>query len=263
MYRAADSQDALNKRIYHAPGVDTRYKSWELNRCEAVTLLKHQSAFAGRDVLDLGVGTGRTTIYLAPLARSYHAIDYSPVMVARAKANLPGISVRLGDLRDLSAFADSSLDMVFASNNVYDAVSHEDRARAFAEAHRVLRDGGHLLFSSHNRSYRDALSGPKLETSANPVRQAVHLVRWIRSLANARRIRHMHRAEADYSLLSDEGHAYSALHYYIDHTVQRRRLRALGFRVVEVLDTLGQSRAEADPSIDSPWLMYVARREAS
>ena len=64
-----DLQDAVNRRVYHAAGVDLKYDSWDLNRCEVVTLLKYQPAFAGRDVLDLGVGPGRTAMYLTPLAR--------------------------------------------------------------------------------------------------------------------------------------------------------------------------------------------------
>ena len=261
MDHGMNSQDEANQRVYHAFGVDREYGRWELSRCEATTLLKYQSTFAGRDVLDVGVGTGRTTFYIAPLARRYEAIDYSPVMVERVKTTMPAISVRLSDFRDLSAFSDASIDMIFATNNVYDAVSHEDRTRSLAEAHRVLRPGGHLMFTSHNRRYRHARRRPVLARSRNPVTQAAHVVTWMRSIANQLRNRHLERVEADYAILTDEGHDYQCLHYYVDPLVQRRRLAELGYRVVDVLDHVGRSVAETDACITSPWLMYVASRE--
>jgi SAM-dependent methyltransferase len=256
-----EAQDEVNKRVYHAKGVERAYTSFELDRAEVLALLKYQSAFAGRDVLDLGVGTGRTTIYLAPLARRYEAIDYSPIMVDRMRARLPKISVRLSDFRDLSAFADNSFDFVFGSNNVLDAVSHEDRKRAFLELHRVLRPDGVLMFSSHNREYRRAINGPRITFSKNPVTQGVNLVRWARQLVNHARLARLRRFEADFALLNDEGHDYACLHYYIDQSKQREQLRTVGFRVIDVFDREGNLLPDRQLVGESPWLIYVAKLE--
>lgn len=256
------TQDEVNRRVYHAPGVDRSYASWTLTRAEAATLLKYQSAFASRDVLDLGVGTGRTSIYLAPLAKRYEGIDYSPVMVERMRSSLPGISVRLGDLRTLAPFHDGSFDFVFGPNNVLDAVSHDDRLRALAEAHRVLRPGGLFIFSSHHRQYSKALSGPRVHWSRNPARLAMHVRQWIVQVFNHMRIGRLRRLEEEFALLNDEGHDYACLHYYIDQRHQRQQLMDAGFTVVDVLDCDGQSLSEAEPATDSPWLMYVAKRRA-
>lgn len=256
------TQDEVNRRVYHARGADRYYASWTLTRAEAATLLKYQSAFAGRDVLDLGVGTGRTSIYLAPLAKHYESIDYSPVMVERMRSSLPGISVRLGDLRDLAPFHDGSFDFVFGPNNVFDAVSHDDRLRALAEARRVLRPGGLLIFSSHHRLFREAVSGPQMRWSRNPARQAMHVRRWIVQVFNYMRIGKLRRFEEEFALLNDDGHDYACLHYYIDQRHQRQQLTQAGFTVVDVLDRDGQSLNEAEAATDSPWLMYVAKREA-
>lgn len=255
------SQDEVNRRVYMAKGVDRRYRFWVLDRAEAIALLKHQPAFAGRDVLDVGVGAGRTTIYLAPLARRYEAIDYSPVMIESARARLPGISFRVADMRDLSAFADASFDFLFASNNVIDAVSHEDRQRTLAEFRRVLRDGGTLVFSSHNREYREAGHGPRVEFSRNPFRLAMNVRTWVRQLLNHARVRGLRRREPDYSLLNDTGLDFACLHYYVDRETQGRQLAGPGLRLVEVLDHAGQSLAASDPGRESAWLMYIAKRE--
>ncbi len=257
------SQDEVNRRVYMAKGVDRRYRILTLDRAETMALLKHQGAFAGRDVLDVGVGAGRTTIYLAPLARRYEAIDYSPVMIESAKARFPGISFRVADMRDLSAYADASFDFVFGSNNVIDAVSHEDRLRALAEFRRVLRVGGTLVFSSHNRQYRHVGHGPRLELARNPVTQSMNVMKWGRQLLNHARVRGLRRLDADYSLLNDMGQDFACLHYYIGHETQRRQLAGLGLKVVDVLDDEGQAVAASDAGRDSAWLMYVATREGT
>jgi SAM-dependent methyltransferase len=259
MNAAPDAQYAVNLRVYHAPGVERAYTSRELTRVEVVALLKHHAAFADRDVLDLGVGTGRTSIYLAPLARRYEAIDYSPVMVDYLRARMPEISVRTADMRDLSVFTDATFDFVFATNNVVDAVGHDDRLRSLREVRRVLRPGGVLMFSSHNREYRHALSGPRLRWSRNPSTEVRYLRQWLRQLANHARVGALREQNADYALLDDPGHDYACLHYYISQAMQRRQLDSLGFEVLDVFDTEGRAATPGAPAADSASLMYVSR----
>src|ERR1700719_2646849 len=92
---------------------------------------------------------------------------------------MPEISVHLADFRDLGLFADSSFDFVFATDNVIDALSHQDRLRALREACRLLRPGGVLAFSSHHIHYKRAFSGPHLAWSPNPVRYAANCVNYV------------------------------------------------------------------------------------
>ena len=259
MDTATRSQDAVNARVYHHAGVEGKYRAQTLMRFEAIALLKYQSAFAHKDVLDIGVGTGRTSIYLAPLSKRYESIDYSPVMVHRMQASMPEVSVRLADMRDMSAFDDASFDFVFAPNNVIDAVGHDDRLRVLREIHRLLRPAGMLMFSSHNRHYEDALGGPKLELSLNPIHELVLIGEWLRQMANHYRIRRLRAFEADYALLNDEGHGYACLHYYIDQTRQRQQLVSQGFEVLEVFDSEGHSLAPDATATRSAQLMYVTR----
>ena len=62
-------QWSLNRSVYEKRGVYRHYLSEALLPQEIACLLKYQPCFYGRDILDVGVGAGRTTRYLAPLAK--------------------------------------------------------------------------------------------------------------------------------------------------------------------------------------------------
>lgn len=254
-----DIQDKVNKQVFRAVGVDKEYESAVLTRVEGMTLLKYQALFAGRNVLDIGVGTGRTSIYLAPLADRYEAIDYSQVMVDRVRVLYPNVSVQLADMRDLAMFEAGQFDVVFGSNNVIDAVSHEDRQRSLQEFRRVLRPGGSLIFSSHNRDWIKAGRGPELRYSRNPITQLWRCAKWIRQKLNHRRTKPFQKIESNYALLSDIGHDFAIIIYYIDQKTQRQQLQDNGFTVLDVLNQNGESLKPDESSSESASLMYVAR----
>ena len=254
-------QDELNARTYFRGDVAQSYMDERLTRVEAMLLLRNQPAFAGKDVLDIGVGTGRTSIYLAPLARRYEGIDYSPSMVRFMQATRPEIPVRLADMRDLGEFSDGSFDFVFAPSNVLDAVGHEDRLHALGEFRRVLRADGTLVFSSHNRLFLQAEAGPRLRwTPLDPVRQLRGIGIFVRQLNNHRRYRTMRSSHGDYALLTDEGHDFALLHYYVGQAEQRAQLERSGFEVLDVSDTEGRILDRGDPARSSASLAYTCRR---
>lgn len=252
-------QDRINRRVYHARGVHRSYQADGLDLAETMALLTYQPAFAGRDVLDLGIGAGRTSRVLAPLARRYVGTDYSPVMIEHVRRRNPELTVELADMRDLSRFPAESFDFVLASCNVIDAVSHEDRLRTMAEVRRVLRPAGLFAFSSHNRNFHDARSGPRLRRVRNPGTQAAEIVRYVRSVLNHARTGRLREERAEYALLDDPGHDYALLHYYIDLDTQIRQLERAGFRARDVFDKRG-ARAADGTVAHSPSLLYVAMR---
>lgn len=256
--RQIEVQDVVNARVYHAPSVVRHYPSDVLEKAEVTALLKYQPAFAGRNVLDVGVGTGRTAIYLAPLAHHYVAIDYSPVMVEALKSRMPDVQVQLADMRDMSALPSASFDFVLATNNVLDAVSHADRLRTLREWRRVLRPQGVVMFSAHNRCYRYAMSGPRLKLTRNPFTMMRNVLTYGRRWVNYLRLLKARRHEDAYALLTDTGHDYACLHYYIDREAQEAQLRAMGFKLLDVFTALGPVLAPGDFGETSPWLMYVA-----
>src|SRR5690606_25441058 len=102
------------------------------------------------DVLDVGVGAGRTTRYLHPVARSYRAIDISEGMVEACRARFPRVDIGVGDARTLDGTGDASCDLVLFSFTGIDYIDHSERPRVYQAVLRVLRPGGAFVHSSHN-----------------------------------------------------------------------------------------------------------------
>ena len=83
---------ATNLQTYDAPEVAAHYATLDyLTPCERVLFETYIPA--GSAILDLGVGGGRTTSYLANRASRYVGVDYAPAMVkaCRGEVSGPGI----------------------------------------------------------------------------------------------------------------------------------------------------------------------------
>jgi SAM-dependent methyltransferase len=256
-----DAQELTNARAYARPDVVDYYVREQDDRlfaAEAVALILHRDAIAGRRVLELGPGTGRVTSYLALLAAELVAIDRSGEMVAICRRNVPSADLRTGDMRDLSAFPDASFDAAMLSGNLIDVVGHEDRLRVLGELGRILVPEGLLVMSSHNRSY--PRERPSLGRSRNPLTQLIMLYTYIGERRSRRRLRPYERETTEYAIVNDSAHDYRLLHYPIDRREQARQLAGAGLDLVEVLDQHGRSVAGEVEDTSSPSLTYIARR---
>lgn len=98
-------------------------------------------------VLELGCGTGLFTRNFAETGCRVVAIDISEPLLKRAAANPVDrdVSFRLDDAEQLS-FEDESFDAVIGSSVLH----HLNVPRALAEAHRVLKPRGRLVFAEPN-----------------------------------------------------------------------------------------------------------------
>ncbi|MFF3410258.1 class I SAM-dependent DNA methyltransferase [Streptomyces sp. NPDC002742] len=102
-------------------------------------------AGGGGAVADLGCGPGRVTIHLDKLGLDAFGIDLSPGMVAVARGEYPHLRFSVGTMTDLD-LADGSL----AGALVWYSTVHtpiDELPVMFAEFHRVLAPGGHLLIA--------------------------------------------------------------------------------------------------------------------
>ncbi|MCS6797341.1 MAG: class I SAM-dependent methyltransferase [Myxococcota bacterium] len=99
---------------------------------------------AGRDVLEVGCGTGLLLRRAAEVARTARGVDLSPGMLAHALRR--GLDVRVASATALP-FDDASFDVVYA----FKVLAHvPDVGVALAQMARVCRDGGAVLFDVYN-----------------------------------------------------------------------------------------------------------------
>ncbi len=109
------------------------------------------ASLAGLDLLGLACGGGQQGPIFAALGARVTILDNSPRQLARDRevAAREGLAIATveGDMRDLSAFADQSFDLVF--HPVSNCFIHEIRP-VWREAYRVLRPGGMLLAGFNN-----------------------------------------------------------------------------------------------------------------
>jgi ubiquinone/menaquinone biosynthesis C-methylase UbiE len=139
-----------NLQVYSASPVVSYYASLDyVTPCER--LLFDSYIKPGSVILDLGVGGGRTTAYLAGRASHYVGIDNSAGMINACQAKFPRVEFRVADAADLSAFRDQSFDAVVCAFNGIDFVlPAQARQACLKHVYRLLKPGGVLIFSSHN-----------------------------------------------------------------------------------------------------------------
>lgn len=183
-------------------------------------------------ILDIGCGTGRTSVRLHARGLTVTAVDYSEPMIARAQEKAqPGLTFHVMDARAL-AFPDHSFSYVFFSFNGLDYMHpKEERMRVLKEVRRVLKPGGVFAFSSHNACF-----------VPNTLYRA-----WVVARS------FLHGRIAPYRL---EFHPFGRLvTYYGSPRSQLRDLEQLGFTVREVVSKYGTSLSTI--TWRDPYPMYV------
>lgn len=240
---------------------------------EAWLLAQLGADLADMDMLDLGVGGGRTTHHFAPGARSYLGVDYSEplVQICRGRfAGQDGVAFLTADARSMSTLTDESFDLVLFSVNSLDCVDHEGRLAALAEIARLTRPGGLFFFSSHNLdaiaqalSVRRFVADLAARRSARTLPLALarrlpsHLLKRLASPSSAR----LARAERVWISKLWPPTA-PQMTYHLTPGEARRQLDAVGFDLLDVVLPSGVAVGVdgAGGRSGDLWLNYLARR---
>lgn len=253
----------LNQGCYRDVAIVRSYEAMDqLFPAEAV-LLKELRGRVTHGILDVGVGTGRTTPFLRELSPNYLGIDYSEPMIRAAQARHPGVCYQVCDMRELrGAVAGRTFDLIMIAFNGLDYVSPEERMSVLRGVFDLLSERGQLLFSSH---HLNAARDPELFRSApvawtpNPLRLGV---RGARALwHNSCRLRHyvtrrrQRSTGQGYAVLNDEAHDYRLMTYYVEPAHQACQLREIGFQ--GRLTMLHPFHPHARDLDEAPWLYYA------
>jgi len=145
------------RNSWEAPGHISAYAdAGKIGLWDSERRLVSKYFFTADRILDIGCGAGRTTIALDRLGYSkVLGMDLSDGMIQRATslAEQAGchISFEVGDAIRLR-YGDESFDgALFTAQGFMCIPGRDNRLLALKEARRVLRPGGHLIFTTHER----------------------------------------------------------------------------------------------------------------
>jgi SAM-dependent methyltransferase len=258
-------QSTNNRFVYERRGVVLEYETApsDLLPSEQAILAPLRSALRNKRVLDLGVGSGRTTRWLLEHTPHYVGIDYSASMVAACRRRMPGVDVRHFDARRVAEMPDEPFDFIIFSFNGIDSVGDGGRRAILRGALDKLVPGGHFLFSSHNLRFGSQRPwhlglydwGPgwrgRLRSGS----------RLLRNLVNHSLRRHLEESRDGYAIWTDSGHEFRCVHYNVDPGHQVDALVRLGFSDVAAFDMEGVQRAPSSQALqESVHVHYLARR---
>ncbi len=253
------SLNQINKTTYSRADVVKYYQNKEpLLKTEEVLFEKLSATLSKSVVLDIGIGGGRTTKHLLPMCKEYIGVDYVPEFAEATAKKYPNAKIICSDATDLKEFEAESVDFVFFSYNGIDSITNEQRLLVFSEANRVLRKGGTLMFSTHNRDYVNFDKLPwqrQFEFDKN----FIHFLLY--SMYHLPKHFKMKKHEVfndEYAIVNDGDHRYSLLLYYISISKQIEQLNNFGFGEVEAFDMDG-NLVKTDTK--SHWIHYISKKQ--
>jgi SAM-dependent methyltransferase len=134
-------------------------------------LILRYAPAAPATVVDIGGGAGAYALWLAEAGYTVHLVDATPRLVAEARRRSaaqarPLASCDVGDARS-APFADGIADIALLLGPLYHLTTAAHRARAFAEATRVLKPGGRLFAAAISR-FASALDGLSRDLFKDP-----------------------------------------------------------------------------------------------
>ena len=225
------------------------YTGYELTVPEQIILQQLKNNWHKIRMLDIGVGTGRTSYTFSSLVKEYIGIDYSSPMLERCKEMIgehESVKFEVMDARDLSKFYDQPFDFVMFSLNGIDSVCHEDRQKILSEIYKVTAKNGMFKFSTHSlHAFPFKVKFPEFKIS-KPIRS---IYRWLKPLRRAFRLWWHYRGvdvseikNKPWAVLATGDHNFEIQIYHVKPDYQLKELEKIGFEVVSAYDKYGIER---------------------
>lgn len=237
-----------NKSLYSRKAfVESYARKKHLQKPEQSILTFLQNNNVSGNMLDIGIGTGRTTVFFHRQFVEYTGIDYAEEMVNYCNKALKYSNVRFMhmDARNMKYFKDNTFDFVFFSFNGIDCIPYKDRETVLNEMMRVLNPCGYFAFSTHNLFYIPIMF--RFTFPKNPLN-------WIPELKRVKIIREKNPGYEElimspYVEIYDGELDFEAKVIYIDPLSQLKQLEEMGVNNVKVFSF----KTGREVPIDTPW----------
>ena len=231
------------------------------------------------EMLDMGVGGGRTTKYFAPLVKNYTGADYATAMIDVCLEKYGNDYFFFTcDARDMKEIPDNSYDFVLFSYNGIDSFRHKERKASLKEIHRILKPGGYFCFSSHNLDWEGLtnLFSIKYRMGALDIDQGMGLLDQLKQrMRSAWKIFRLSLLNgsvymSDYILKLRKikrGHIYDdslngkAKVYYISKDEQLRQLKEAGFKDSSTISRGGLITRNSTLLNKGGWIYYLCQAD--
>ncbi|HWT74140.1 MAG TPA: class I SAM-dependent methyltransferase [Mobilitalea sp.] len=133
------------------------------------------------DILDIGGGPGRYSLYLAEKGHRVTLLDLSQhhIDIAKEKScelGIPLVDYVKGDALELEAFPSEKYDVILLMGPLYHLTKEEDRRKAIEGAMRLLKKGGILItsFISRYAPMLDTFSYLEFDENEEEVKGLLH-----------------------------------------------------------------------------------------
>lgn len=211
-------------------------------------------------LLDLGIGTGRTTYHLSKIAKKYIGTDIAEAMIEGAKKNFEnqGLEFLVCDARKMPMFKDNTFDVVFFSFNGIDYINIEERILFFDEVKRICKNDALLVFSTHNLLNLSWLFNFKF--SSKPKELYGNIIRFFKLRSHNKNV-DKNFEEKEVLKVNDGAHNYGLQTTYIKPDFQKKLLESYGFKNINCYGSReGTLIIENELiSITDPWIYFSCK----
>ncbi|MGH8614825.1 MAG: class I SAM-dependent methyltransferase [Gammaproteobacteria bacterium] len=245
-----------SRDIYSKPDVVAFYaRQKTLYPAEQTIFRDYASLIANGRVLDIGVGGGRTTWFLAGTTAMYVGVDYAEPMVEACIENFrtvfPKARFEVADARDLSQLTvPGGYDFILFNGNGIDHLTEEHRDEVLRSIRTLCSERTVFCFSSHNLLWLLRKLPSSFGWSGIFDFLTVHIMRRMNRRVDLNR-------DTSIAVLNDLAHRGSKA-AYVHPEIEITRVERAGFRVVRMLsDRDGLPVAMSPASARDCWLYYV------
>lgn len=217
----------------------------------------------GWNMLDMGIGAGRTTRHFAPLVKTYRGIDYAEGMIRLVHKKFPGTFpnaiYEVADAGHMPHFPDNSFNFCLFSFNGLDANPLSERMAGLSEIYRVMVPGGYFFFCTHNLQAIDVIF--KIDRTKNPVKLGYSIFKVILLhllLGPVKKLK-----QKDHIYIRDAAHLFRVKHMYNTPAEAIRQLKEVGFSEIRMFnypESIEITDHDPETITDSAFLFFLAKK---